>query len=83
MAAVTVNRARYAVMGNKRTVLATITTANTGDTYNTKFKVLDALSLDPLEASTPGTSATISGGTVTINYSGGGGATFTVIGHGT
>jgi hypothetical protein len=83
MAAVTVNRERRAVMGNKRTVMATVTTAATGDTYNTKLKIIDALSMDPLEAATPGSSSTVSGGIITINYSGGGTAVFSAVVHGT
>jgi len=83
MAAVTVNRVRYAVMGNKRSVLATVTTAATGDTFVSKLKIIDAYSLDANEASTPALSGQVTGGTVTINYGGGGTGVFTIIVHGT
>ena len=83
MAAVTVNRTRTAVFGNKRVVLATVTAAATGDTFNTKLKIIDAVSAEPLQAAQPAVSVQVSAGTVTFNYSGGGGGTFTVVAVGT
>lgn len=83
MGAVTVNRERRIVAGSKRVVLATVTTAATGDTYNTKLKLIDSLSVDPLESSQPANSIQVTGGTITINYGGGGGGTFSATVFGT
>lgn len=64
MAAVTVNRTRTVVMGNKRVVLADVSVAANGDTFNTKMKLLDSVSA---ESSTTGAvGVTKSGGTITF-----------------
>lgn len=83
MAAVTVNRRRSVIFGSKRVVLATVTAAATGDTLDTKLKIIDAVSTELLQATTPGNSVQVTNGVLTFNYSGGGGATFTVVAIGT
>ena len=64
MAAATVNRVRYAVFGNKRVVLAKITTANASDTYDTKLKIIDSVSID--SSTTAGVGVTFAGGVLTV-----------------
>lgn len=64
MAAVTVNRVRYSVFGNKRIVLADVSIAANGDTFNTKLKLLDTASCD--SSTTGAVGATKSGGTLTF-----------------
>lgn len=64
MAAVTLNRRRVAVFGNKRIVTADISIANTGDTYNTGLKFIDSASVDGGSAAV--NSFTKSGGTLTL-----------------
>lgn len=80
MAAVTVNRVRYAVMGNKRVVLADVSIAANGDTFNTKLKLLDTVSCD--SSTTGAVGATKAGGVVTF-ATGGALANVLVIGIGT
>lgn len=64
MAAATVNRSRTVVFGNKRVVLADVSIAANGDTFNTKMKILDSASA---ESSTTGAvGITKSGGTLTF-----------------
>lgn len=68
--ATTIVRERRAVFGNKRVVLATVTTSTASDTYNTKLKVIDAASIDPGTNASP-TTVSVSGGTITIGSAGG------------
>lgn len=65
--ALTINRRRDAVFGNKRVILADISFAD-GDTWNTKFHQIDAFSLD--SPSTTAVGATYSGGTLTLHAGG-------------
>jgi hypothetical protein len=83
MAAVTVNRRRSIVEGSKRAILASVTCAATGDTFDTKLKIIDAVSAEPFQAAQPACSVQVTNGVITFNYGGGGGATFTVIAIGT
>jgi hypothetical protein len=46
MAAVTINRRRSAVFGNKRVIMADISIAANGDTFDTKLKIIDSASVD-------------------------------------
>ena len=65
MAAVTVNRRRTVVFGNKRVVLADVSIANNGDTFATgSLHIIDTASA---ESSTTGAVGfTKSGGTMTF-----------------
>lgn len=83
MAAATVNRYRSSVFGSKRAILATVTAAATGDTFNTKLKLIDAVSVDAQQAGAVSLSQTVAGGVVTLIYGGGGGAVFSVLAIGT
>jgi hypothetical protein len=64
MAAVTVNTQESSVIGSKRQVTAQVDIANTGDTFDTGLKVVDAFSV--VGGSAAVTSATKSGGTLTF-----------------
>lgn len=64
MAAVTVNRQRMVVMGNKRVILADVSIAANGDTFATKLKIIDSASCD--SSTTGAVGATKSGGTLTF-----------------
>ena len=64
MAAVTVNRRRSVVFGNKRVVLADVTSAANGDTFVTGLKIIDSASVEPSTAVSLG--FTKSGGTITL-----------------
>lgn len=65
--ALTINRQRPSVFGNKRVILADISFAD-GDTWNTKFHQIDAFSLD--SPSTTAVGATYSGGIITLHAGG-------------
>ena len=43
----TVNKRREAVMGNKRCILADITTSTSSDTFATGLKVIESYRCDP------------------------------------
>lgn len=79
MAAATVNRERRVVQGSKRVVLANVTIAANGDTYNTRLKVIDAYSVDATTNASCG--ATVAGGVMT--FASGGALTMSVIAEGT
>ena len=64
MAAVTVNRRRSVVMGNKRVILADVSIAANGDTFDTKLKIIDSASVD--SSTTTAVGATKSGGVLTF-----------------
>lgn len=65
MPAVTVVRSRGSVIGSKRQVCATVTVANSGDTWTVPgMKVLDAVVASPASAIAAG--LTVSGAVVTF-----------------
>jgi hypothetical protein len=65
MAAVTVNRRREAVIGSQRIIMADVSIANNGDTFNTSLKIINGMSADGgSAAAVTGVSAT--GGTMTF-----------------
>ena len=68
MAAVTVDRRRDSVIGNQRLVLAQVDVADDADTFDSKLKRIETVSLTPSSNSAIG--ATISGGTVTFQTGG-------------
>ena len=63
MAAATVARRRTAVLGNKRAVMANVTFANVGDTFDTTLRLIDSWHIESGGANAIG--ATVSGGTLT------------------
>jgi hypothetical protein len=64
MAAVTINRRRSFVFGNKRAILADVSVAGNGDTLDTKLHIIDAASVD--SSSTAAVGVTLSGGVMTF-----------------
>lgn len=70
MAAVTVNSREDSVFGNKRAVLANVSAAATGDTWVTGLNIIQGLAAIP--PSSTAVTPSVSGGTVTFAYSGGG-----------
>lgn len=64
MAAVTVNRVRRNVMGNRRVLTANIDIATSGDTWETGLKIIESVNFLPDAAAAVG--ATVSGGTITF-----------------
>ena len=64
MAAVTVDTQDMSVIGSKRQVTAQVGIANTGDTFATGLKIIDAFSV--IGGTAAVTSATKSGGTLTF-----------------
>lgn len=71
MAAVTVVRRRSSVWGDYRSLLATITVVNSGDTLTTPFHLIDVVSFD--QKSGLGAMGVINntGGVITFTTSGG------------
>jgi hypothetical protein len=68
MAAVTVNRARRLVMGNRRVITANIDIAADADTYITGLTIIESV-----QCSSPtnnGIGHTVSGGTITFQTGG-------------
>jgi hypothetical protein len=72
MAAVTVNSRKDSVFGDRRAIMANISAAATGDTWVTGLKNIDSALADG--GGTVAVNTTIAGGTVTLNYAGGGAA---------
>jgi hypothetical protein len=80
MAAVTVNRRRSIITGSKRGILADVSVAANGDTFDTKLKIIDGVSAD--SSSTAAIGLTIAAGVITFVTAGA--ITHTqVIAHGT
>lgn len=69
MAAVTVNRRRSVVFGNKRTILADVSIASDGDTFDTKLKIIDGGSADGGAAAAV-TGLSFSAGVITFKTAG-------------
>jgi len=65
----TVNKKRISVMGSKRCVMADITTSTSSDTFATGLHIIEGFSADAGSAAV--TSATKSGGTITVGSSSG------------
>lgn len=70
MAAVTVVSQDYSVVGDRRMVSAVVSAAATGDTFVTGLVKIFTCQCDG--GSTTAINTTFSGGTVTLNYAGGG-----------
>ena len=77
MAAVTVQTGsrRSNVTGSMRQITALVNTAATGDTFATGLKVIKYANADPPSTTTVAVNTSVSGGTLTFGYTGGGGIT--------
>lgn len=77
MAAVTITRQRFSILGDRRTKFFQINIANTGDQLTaaqlTAFRSIDTALADANSTVAVNTSYTVgAGGPITFNYSGGG-----------
>lgn len=66
MAAVTVDRIRRNVLGNRRVITAQIDVATTGDTWATGLRRIESIHVSDIKV----TSIAVSGGTATLTISG-------------
>lgn len=82
MAAVTESSRNETFTSNRRIVTAQIVAAATADTWATGLSVIDWWAITPT-TDVGDVFASVSGGTVTVGYDGGGGATFRAIAIGT
>jgi hypothetical protein len=79
MADATIANRRDSVFGDRRVILADITTAQTGDEWVTGLSIIDFVGFTPNTAITHG--ATFSGGTVTFHSAAVTNASAFVVGH--
>ena len=70
MAAVTVNRRRAFISGNMREVVANVSVAADGDTFNTQLRRIEAVAATPSQSSATQVGCTISGGTIIFKVGG-------------